>query len=157
MSDRGTIQEVAWRDVAEECEALGARHHPEVTAGREGAFALNRDLMAALADSGFLRVFVARVAGYVVGYCLWTKDVGLEVRTARGMTMGPYYVAPEHARLHLGWRMLIHSRDVFRAEGVETMRLHHMMHGRSIRLGAMYERLGAEEYERHYLLRLQEG
>lgn len=151
---KAVIREAKWADVADECEALGARHHPEATEGREGKFAFNRELMAALDGAGYLRVFVADLDGVLVGYCIWTKGAGLEVRTARVMDMGPFYAVPEVAGLCLGRKMLAYCRDVFRLEGYDTLTLHHTMHGRGAKAGALYRLMGAAEYERKYLLDL---
>lgn len=150
------IREEQWPDVARECEALGALHHPEATAGREGTFALRHDMMAAMHNAGMLRTILARIDGALVGYCIWHTDVSVEVREANGMAMGPFFVHPTFPSFGLGQKMLAFSVQLFRAEGVDRLRLHHTVHGRGARAGVLYRRLGAVEYQREYLLALRD-
>ena len=149
------IREEQWPDVAQECEALGRLHHPEATAGREGRFGLRHDMMMAMHNAGMLRPVLARIDGLLVGYCIWHTDVSVEVSEANGMAMGPFFVHPEFPGFGAGQKMLAFSVQLFRDEGFDRLRLHHTVHGRGARAGALYLRLGAKEYQREYLLALR--
>lgn len=146
------IKEVPWPDVGDEISDLAVAHHSEATDGREGEFDLNRGLMDALHAQGFVRTVVATNNGCVVGYCIWTVDMSIEVRTLRGMVMGPFYVRPEFAAHGLGRKLMTFSRDMFAREGTQQLRLHHTVHGRGARLGRLYAAMGAVEYQREYLM-----
>lgn len=149
------IKEVLWPDVALECEELGRLHHPEATAGREGGFALNHQMMNVMHDAKMLRMFVSEVDGKIVGYCLWHKDISLEVSDLNGMAQGPFFVHPDHAREHFGEKMIRLALDTFQHEGFKRIRFHHTVHGRGAKAGCLYRRLGAVEYRREYLLDLE--
>lgn len=148
-----TVGEERWADVADAIDAMGAGHHAEISAGSEGAFGLNRAGMQQLADAGVLRVFVARIDSTLAGYCMWTHEVNLEAAAPPPTVVhGPFYVAPEHTRHHLGRRLLEVSREAFAQAGYRRLRLHHTMHGRGARAGKLYQSLGAVEYQREYVL-----
>lgn len=150
-----TIREAKWHDVADACEALGREHWDEASGGVAGEYKLNRELMGVLEGASMLRVFVAESdAGDVVGYCIWTRDVSLETSTGNGWEMGPYFVHPAKSGACIGIKLLRHSIDAFRRDGADRVRLHHTMYGRGARLGVLYQRLGATEYQREYRLEL---
>jgi GNAT superfamily N-acetyltransferase len=152
-----SVGEERWQDVGDMLEEMGRIHHEEATEGREGQFHLRRDVMDEMARRGELRVVIARVDGVLGGYCLWTRDHNVEADAPATMVHGPFYVVPSLARHCLGRRMLTASRDLFRAEGVERLTLHHTVHGRGARAGRLYEAMGAREYRRDYLWDIGNG
>lgn len=145
-----TVREERWSDVGDVIEAMGAVHHAEATAGGDGRYRLNREVIAEMDGMGWWRVIVARVNDAVAGYCCWTREINLEAEAPATMLHGPFYVSPEHARHGLGTRMLATSRDLFRAQGIGVLKLHHTMHGRGVRAGRLYSRMGAVECQREY-------
>jgi GNAT superfamily N-acetyltransferase len=145
-----------WTDVADACEALGSAHHAEASAGIEGPYRLNRVAMRQLADAGTLAAFIARVDGALAGYCLWQHENNIEAAAQPTMAQGPFYVDPAYKRHRLGYRLLTASRDAFAAAGYKVLRLHHTMHGRGARAGALYVSLGAAEYQREYVWKIGE-
>lgn len=149
-----TVGEERWADVAATVVDLGARHHAETTGGREGEYAPDMALLAAAAADGVWRAIIARVDGYVVGYCLWSAVPNHESRELPTLTQGPFYVVPEHAALKLGPKLLLASRRVFAAEGIAVARLHHTTLGRGAKLGALYAALGAVEHQREFIWKI---
>jgi len=149
-----TVGEEQWIDVADACEALGAVHHTEATEGQEGPFRLDRDLLVRMAAAGLWRVFIARVDGTIVGYCCWTRETNAEAAAPPTMLHGPFYVAPDAAGFRFGVRLLAASRDQFAREGYRVLKLHHTVYGRGNRAGALYQSLGAAEFQREYIWRI---
>jgi GNAT superfamily N-acetyltransferase len=149
-----SVGEEPWADVADDVERMGAEHHAEATEALAGAYRLDQKTLALLAENGLWRVFVARVDGVFAGYCCWMKETNLEEAAPPTMNHGPFYAAPRFARHRLGVKMLNVSRDVLAAEGYRMLRLHHTMRGRGARAGALYEQLGAIEYQREYIWRI---
>ena len=152
-----SVGEEPWTDVADDVERMGAVHHAEATEALAGAYRLDQTTLARLAEAGLWRVFIARVDGVFAGYCCWIKETNLEEAAPPTMTHGPFYAAPCFARHRLGGKMLCVSRDVLAAEGYRMLRLHHTTHGRGARAGALYEQLGAVEYQREYMWRIGSG
>lgn len=151
-----SVGEEAWQDVEAGVIELGKRHHAEATGGREGDYSPDVDPVMAAARAGVWRAIVARVDGVMGGYCLWAAMANYESAQPPTMTMGPFYVAPEYGSLRLGPRLLIASRRVFAAEGIETARLHHTTLGRGSKLGLLYATLGAVEHQREFLWTIRE-
>lgn len=151
-----TVGEEPWLAVGDACEALGAAHHVEATEGLEGPYRLDRGAIGRADAAGMWRVIVARVDNEIVGYCCWTVEVNVEADAPATMRHGPFYVAPDASlrRHHLGRRLLDVSRTTFAREGIKVLRVHHTMHGRGARVGRLYERMGAIEYERQYIMRI---
>jgi GNAT superfamily N-acetyltransferase len=149
-----TVGEERWADVADDVEVMGSAHHAEATEGEEGPYLLARAELTQMEAAGLWRVFVARVDGTMAGYCCWSRQWNGESDMPPTMMHGPYYVAQAYARHRLGVRLLRASRDAFARDGVKAMRLHHTMHGRGARAGALYRALGAVETQREYLWRI---
>lgn len=149
-----TVTEEPWAPVAMACEALGAVHHAEATESLDGSYRLDTQLIAQMDAAGIWRVFIARVDGEVVGYCCWTRETNHEADAPSTMLHGPFYVSPQFARFRLGQRLLEVSRDTFAASGVRVLKLHHTMYGRGARAGRLYERMGAVEFQREYMLQI---
>lgn len=149
------VTEEPWARVATECEALGEAHHIEATAGLEGPFRFNREAVANLDAAGAWRVFTAReTGGRLLGYCTWLRGFSIEADAPLNMVMAHLYVMPDAARHGLGAQLLDMSRRTFKREGVVMLKLHHTMHGRGAKLGRFFERMGAVEQTREYLLRI---
>lgn len=149
-----TVGEERWSSVADTCQALGAVHHVEASAGLEGPFRLNRAALAEMERIGVWRIFIARVDGEIAGYCCWTHETNLEADAVPTMAHGPFYVAPQFKRHRLGARLLAESRRVFEVCGYKVLKLHHTMHGRGARAGRLYESMGAVEFQREYIWKL---
>ncbi len=143
--------EVPWSDVADELEEIGRTHWAEASGGVAGQYRLNRDLMDLMHANGMLRTFVARRDGAVIGYLIWTRDVSVECSDANGWEMGPWYAAPGAP---CGASLLRYCIDRFREEGATRVRVHHTVHGRGAKAGALFQRLGAEPYQVEYRLNL---
>lgn len=149
-----SVAEEPWRDVAAAFDALAAVHHVEATAGHEGPYRLDMQMVERMDAAGIWHIFIARVDGEVVGYCCWTRETNHEADAPSTMLHGPFYVAPQHARYRLGQRLLDVSRETFAAAGVQVLKLHHTMYGRGARAGRMYQRMGAVEFQREYMLQI---
>ena len=149
-----TVAEEQWGDVAAAFEALGAAHHAEATAGREGPYRLDTRMIGQMDAAGIWRMFIARVDSELVGYCCWTRETNHEADAPPTMLHGPFYVAPAFAHHRLGQRLLDLSRQTFAAAGVQVLKLHHTMYGRGVRAGRMYQRMGAVEFQREYMLQI---
>ena len=149
-----SVGEEPWSTVADAVESMGVTHHAEATKAIAGDYRLDQATLARLAEAGLWRVFVARVDGVFAGYCCWMKEINLEETAPPTMVHGPFYAAPEYAIHRLGVRMLSVSRDILAAEGCRILRLHHTVHGRGAKAGALYKQLGAIEYQREYIWRI---
>jgi len=149
-----SVGEERWGDVADAMLAMSEGHFAEATEGLDGGFNPDRAALAAIDAAGLWRCFLARVDGALAGYCTWVRDVSIESDMPPTMVHGPFYVAPEHRAHRLGLRLLDVSRRTFEREGIAVLRLHHTMHGRGVRAGRLYQRLGAVEYQREYLWRI---
>lgn len=146
------IGEEPWHAVADAVVGLAKTHHAE--AAREGPYQPNRALLDAWASQGMLRVFTARVDSEMAGYCMWSPEVNAEAMVPPTMVQGPYYVCPQYAQHRLGARLLEVSRKALAWQGIRRLRLHHTMWGRGVKAGALYQRMGATEYQREYLLEI---
>jgi len=140
--------------VADDIERLGATHYQEATEGEEGPFKLDRATLTKMADAGLWRAFVARVDGVFSGYCCWTHEINAEAQAQPTMEHGPFYVVPAAKEHRLGMQLLKVSREVLAANGYKVLRLHHTLRGRGARAGALYQALGAFEYQREYVWRI---
>jgi hypothetical protein len=149
-----SVGEERWADVADDIERLGATHYQEATEGEEGPFKLDRATLTKMADAGLWRAFVARVDGVFSGYCCWTHEINAEAQAQPTMEHGPFYVVPAAKEHRLGMQLLKVSREVLAANGYKVLRLHHTLRGRGARAGALYQALGAFEYQREYVWRI---
>ena len=146
-----SVGEEPWASVAEDVERMGVSHHAEATEAIAGDYRLDQKTLLDLAAASLWRVFVARIDGVFAGYCCWMKETNLEEAAPPTMNHGPFYASPCFARHRLGVKLLNVSRAVLEAEGYKILRLHHTTRGRGAKAGALYEQLGAVEYQREYI------
>ena len=140
-----------WLAVADEVVALAEKHYAEAE-DMSRVFVPDVKLFAQMAEALMLFVVVARVNGRMVGYCIWTREIDTEAVGGLILVQGPWYAEPGHP---VGRRLFIWPFDRFRQVGVTQLRLHHTLRGRGAKLGGFFERLGAAEAKREYVLNLE--
>ena len=142
-----------WDAVAGEIVALAERHYAEAE-DTSRVFRPDVGLFSQMSAVLMLFVVCARVDGELVGYCIWTREIDTEAVGGMIFVQGAWYAKPDHP---IGRRLFMWPFDQFRAAGVTKLRLHHTLRGRGAKLGGFFQRIGAEEDKREYLLDLTEG
>ena len=112
-------------------------------------------VMEQLNRVGTFRVFSARLAGKMIGYCTWNISYDLESRGLVIAEQGAFYMVPGHGRA--AFRLFKFSLLGLRELGVKLAFPHHRLNGRaSWRLGDWYQRIGATPEQVDYRLWLED-
>jgi hypothetical protein len=148
------IQVERWADIALEAQTIGAEHFAEVEHGLDPRrkFKLSARLMAALDAVGASLIVTARVDGIWAGYCTWQITEDVESEGLLIAQQGAWFVRHQYKDLHLGVPLLKRSISELKARGVQCIFPHHRMQGRGIRLGLLFQRLGAVLTQQTYML-----
>lgn len=135
-----------------EADALARKHFQEVDGGVEPnrPFELDAPLMRMIEQAGSLKIITARVNGKLVGYCSWNISPDVESRGLLIAQQGAWFIDEEHEGL--GIRMFRVAISELKKFGVKNIFPHHRMQGRGVRLGRIFERLGAKEIQHTYSL-----
>jgi hypothetical protein len=112
-------------------------------------------VMEQLNRVGTFRVFSARLADKMIGYCTWNISYDLESKGLVIAEQGAFYIQPGHGRA--AFRLFKFSLDGLRSLGVKLAFPHHRLNGRaSWRLGDWYQRIGATPEQVDYRLWLED-
>lgn len=135
-----------------EAEPMATQHSREVNAGeRHGhPFKLDVELLRQSERAGAFRVISARINGTLVGYCTWSFMPDPESAGVSIADQGAWYVDPGHPGV--GRKLLTRSIAMLRELGIQSVQLHHQIHGRGAKLGNLFKRLGAIEHQHRYTL-----
>jgi GNAT superfamily N-acetyltransferase len=146
--DGMTFQHEPFRTFVRDAEALLVDHCARV--GRKAELDFNVPLFEALDDAGALQTFTARSNGRCFGYLLSIVEPSLEgTDTIQGQHTA-FYTAPEVRGL--GVRLLMRANDALRARGVQKIFMRAGVVGSGPRMGAVYRRLGAQQWGELYQL-----
>lgn len=157
--DDAQFVSIAWEPLApvsDEAAAMGAGHSVEVNGGalRGHPYKPNIPLMLQHEQAGSLRFMGARLNGRLVGYMIWTFVPDVESEGVMYADQGPWFVADEPAirKLQIGRKMLNRALDDLSKAGIQSAQLHHQVHGRGAKLGALFVSMGAVEHQHRYML-----
>jgi hypothetical protein len=140
-----------WRDA----QHLFADHCENVGEARDAHHGKNVALMFRLADIGAFHVMTARCNGRVFGYLCTLISPSLE---AVGLLVGVqtlFFASRDAAGMNLGPRLQRASIEALRAKGVGEIYMRAGIRGAGPRLGALYQRLGAQGFGSLYKLSLK--
>lgn len=141
--------ETFWRDG----QHLFADHAEEV-GGRDGVI-LNPNVPLAhrLEEAGAVQILTARARGKMVGYLVTLISPSLEDRDMLNAFQNTFFVSKPYRGI--GPRLQRESIERLRTRGVDEVILRAGVRGSGPKLGALYQRLGAQEYGRLYNLMLK--
>lgn len=148
-----TIQEEPWDSFWRDGQELFKEHAVLVGESPDSPVQKNVDLGEKLAKAGYLHIMTARSNGRMFGYLVSAIGPSLESETVRVANQTTFYASPEIRGLGMklqraSIRSLL-SRggpwEIFPRAGVR---------GSGPRLGALYRRMGAEEFGQLYKLSL---
>lgn len=146
--DGMTFQCEAFRDFVRDAEALIVDHCALV--GRNASLDFNVPLFQALGDVGALQTMTARSNGRCFGYLVSVVEPSLDGVGVVQAHHTMFYTAPEVRGL--GVRLLMRANDALRERGVDQIWMRAGIAGSGPRMGAVYRRLGAQEYGQLYKL-----
>jgi len=114
------------------------------------------DVLGALAQQNRLVPMTARVNGAIGAYLVWVVDVDLESKGRTLYRQGPFYASQRFAKYSLGMRLLRKSLQLIQRNIIEPVEvdLHHPPVGRGVRLGKVFEAMGATKVAVHYRLKV---
>ncbi len=137
---------------------LGRSHFVEVDGqvlDNRRPFNLDVAVMEQLNRIGTFRVFSARVADRMVGYCTWNISYDLESRGLPIAQQGAFYIQPGNGLA--AFKLFKFSLQGLKDLGVKLVFPHHRLNGRATwRLGDWYQRLGASPEQMTYRLWLED-
>lgn len=142
------------KDNLQEAAPHMERQYAEVWEGRKPHQPLKLDaqLIDALERHGALITLIARVNGVMAGYLMWTISPDAESAGQRIARQGSFYVDPRHASLGLGRKLLMESIAGLRRIGIQLVQMHAPTQGRGIKLGRLFEAMGAIPTQQQYSL-----
>lgn len=137
-----------WADM----ERLACDHFEEVDGGVEPRrrFKLNTVMMQQMQDAGFLKVFIARQCGRLIGYFTWTMMPDIESEGLLIAQQGAWYMEPGHPGAGAAlWDLAIKT---LRGLDVQCVFPHHREQGRGSHIGRFFESRGAKKIQTTYCL-----
>ena len=137
-------------------EQLLERHWQEVAFYKDIPLAVDWEVYAAVEAAGRLRIFTARIAGELVGYCAYSVGPIPVHRSLRRASQDVLFLAPEHRKGRIGVQLLLFSERQLRDEGVQVV-VQHSKARKDLDLGPLLERLGYEQVEAVWGKRLDRG
>lgn len=139
--------DVFWRDA----QVALDEHRREAGAMAGMPFDPNVEVARALDGMGKLVTIVARCAGIVVGYIMFSIGPSLESRNVLMGTQGPWFVLKPF-RGALGLRLHAHARSALAGMGIAGLTMRSGVRATGPRHFKLYERLGAIDMGRLYHL-----
>lgn len=122
-----TYQVEAYADVVEEAKPLLARHSAEITPTLP--FSPRWGDYEALAASGLMRIYTARLEGVLVGYSVFSLLPVVNSGELTEATEYTLFVAPEHRKGRVGIGLIKFGDAQLATEGVDVvMRCVHVDH-----------------------------
>jgi GNAT superfamily N-acetyltransferase len=133
-------------------QALFASHLADVGEGSENWRNKNIELMAVLEQLGCLQITTARSNGKMFGYLMAVISPSLEDADRVEGVHTTFYASPDYPGL--GLRLQRASLEALRSRGVNRAYFRAGTRGAGPRMGALYQRLGAEDFGQFYSLDL---
>jgi GNAT superfamily N-acetyltransferase len=149
--DGMTFHVEPFSDFVRDAEALITDHAALV--GRKAGLDFNVPLFQGLDDIGALQVMTARSNGRCFGYLVSIVAPSLDGPDIREGHHTMFYTAPEVRGL--GVRLLMRANDALRERGCAAILMRAGVVGSGPTLGAVYRRLGAEQFGELYRLSLE--
>lgn len=137
-----TFQCEPFREFREDAAQLITDHCVE--AGRAAWHDFNVPMFQWLDDAGALQVMTARSNGRCFGYLVSIVGPSLEGTGITQATHTGFYTDPSVRGL--GVRLLMQANEVLKAKGVDEILMRAGVAGSGPRMGAVYQRLGAEPF-----------
>lgn len=144
------FQAEPFRDFCRDAEDLIRGHCAEV--GRKPELDFNVRLFEALDDLGALQTMTARSNGRCFGYLLTIVGPSLEGPDVVHATHTAFYTSPDVRGL--GVRLLMRANEALRERGAHEIIMRAGVVGSGPGLGAIYRRLGAEDFGQLYKLKV---
>lgn len=150
------LAEEPWSAIWPECDKLGAQHFDEVDSGVEPRrpFKLDDGAMDAMNKAGILKIYTARRAGKMLGYCTWNVTTDVESKGLLIAIQGAWFCLPKAAA---GVSLFMFALRKLTELGVKVAFPHHRLQGRGDRLGTFFKRLGAKEIKHEFSLWIGDG
>lgn len=144
-----------WEECWQELQTHWIAHWKEVAVDQE-SIALNPDLdtLHQMAASRMLHVVTVRADGVLVGYHLAIIRPHLHYKQSLSAFTDIYYVAPEHRKGLVGYRLFQFVEQALKERGVQKMFTGTKLH---LDMSRLFERLGWRETERLFTKVLQIG
>jgi len=148
--DGMTFHVEPFRDFVRDAEALITDHAALV--GRNAGLDFNVPLFQALDDAGALQVMTARSNGRCFGYLVSIVEPSLDGPDILQAHHTMFYTAPEVRGT--GVRLLMRANDALKERGVQQIWMRAGVVGSGPTLGAVYRRLGAQQFGELYRLEM---
>lgn len=133
--------------LVDEIGPLLVRHWHEVAHYADIPLAPRWDRYRALADTGALRVYTARIDGQLVGYSVHFVAPSLHYGTALTASEDLVFVAPEYRKGRLGYGLIQFADAQLRADGVQVG-YRHVKLKPDLDFSPLLERMGYENIDR---------
>lgn len=152
MTDGLTLQEERFGTFWRDAQPLFAEHCEEVGEPRDQFLRKNLELIKRLDEKGAWQCLTARCNGRMFGYVVSLIGPTLEAPDTRIATQTLFFVARDAKGMNLGARLLRESVALLRAKGIDDIFFVARNRGTGLRIGALFRRLGAEEYGQMFRL-----
>jgi GNAT superfamily N-acetyltransferase len=127
------------------------RHWEEIAHYQDIPLDVDEGAYAAIEGAGQLRCFGARLDGELVGYAAYFVRHNAHYRASLQATQDVLFVAPEHRKSRIGWKLIKFADDALRAEGVQVVLQHSKV---AHDIGPILKRQGYEAVDTIYAKRL---
>ena len=105
-------------------DQLLERHWAEVAHFKDIPLEVDWEAYAAAEVAGRLRLYTARIAGELVGYCAYFVNFNPHYKSSLQAVQDVIFLAPEHRNASVGGHLLLFSEGLLRAEGVQVVYQH---------------------------------
>ena len=156
-ADGVVLQEEALATVLRDGAALLSAHMTAVGDDPKKYLTHNLPLWQRLEDQGATQIITARCNGRMLGYLASIIGPCLEAEGQLIATQTAFFASPDSRGMNLGMKMERAAIDAARGRGVSDVFMRAGIRGDGPRLGAMFKRLGAEDYGRFYRLPLKKA
>jgi GNAT superfamily N-acetyltransferase len=154
-ADGVVIQREALAAFERDGQALMAAHCQAVGEPEDRWRRKNWPLFQRLEDINAGDIVTARLNGRMLGYLIHVVAPSMEDADVLTATQLPFFVSPDAKGLQLGWRLQQAALNAARARGVGEVYQRAGVRGDGPRLGALYRRMGAQEFGMLYKLDLK--
>ena len=138
-----------YKQVKEEAKNLMVRHYSELAVnGDDGLFDPDEQQYEWLCDRGMLSIVTVRTEGKLVGYHASFLKTHMHRRSLLTAYTDTFYIAPEHRKGFVGYRLFKYVADVLARRGVKWVYAGVRL---SKDVGAILERQGYRKFEQTYL------
>lgn len=147
-----TIKEESCEDWFRDCPHLFRQHCADVNENPDNWINKNWDLFSKLHSLGYLQVMVARSNGKPFGYLMTLLSPSLETPGEMLAQHTTFYAAKEFPGL--GLKLQRAAMAVLKEKNVSEIVMRAGVRGDGERIGALYQRLGAQDFGRMYRIEL---